>query len=113
MSWKVKPAFHDIAYMQVEEFQQESNLKTIKELTAFPMLSGNGVTPPTNLAGEAVTVPVGPRAVLFAPMGGDGRFGNWQFIEPTAASLTFLQSIWKSTAPRCAIWAGSPWPPPT
>jgi hypothetical protein len=34
-TWKVKPAFHDIAYMQVEEFQQESNLKTIKELTAF------------------------------------------------------------------------------
>jgi hypothetical protein len=113
MSWKVKPAFHDIAYMQVEEFQQESNLKTIKELTAFPILSGNGVTPPTNLAGEAVTVPVGPRAVLFAPMGGDGRFGNWQFIEPTAASLTFLQAIWKSTAPRCATWAGNRWPAPT
>jgi hypothetical protein len=68
MSWKVKPAFHDIAYMQVEEFQQESNLKTIKELTAFPMLSGNGVTPPP----MARSVPVGPRAVLFAPMGGDG-----------------------------------------
>jgi hypothetical protein len=92
MSWKVKPAFHDIAYMQVEEFQQESNLKTIKELTAFPILSGNGVTPPTDAQGNPVIVPVGPRSVLFAPMGGDGRFGNWAFIEPTAASLTFLQS---------------------
>jgi hypothetical protein len=92
MSWKVKPAFHDIAYMQVEEFQQESNLKSIKELTAFPMLSGNGVTPPTDASGQQVTVPVGPRGVLFAPMGGDGRFGNWSFIEPTAQSLTFLQS---------------------
>lgn len=91
-SWRVKPAFHDIAHMQVEEFQQESNLKTIKELVAFPILSGNGVTPPTDATGEPVTVAVGPRAVLFAPMGGDGRFGNWQFIEPTAASLTFLQA---------------------
>jgi hypothetical protein len=54
--------------MQIEEFQQESNLKSIKELTAFPMLAGNGVSPPDKRAdGSEVIVPVGPRAVLFAP----------------------------------------------
>jgi hypothetical protein len=50
------------------------------------MLSGNGVT-----LADGQVVPVGPRAVLTAPMGTDGTFGNWQFIEPTAQSLTFLQ----------------------
>jgi hypothetical protein len=113
MSWQVKPPLRDIAYMQVEEFQQESNLKTIKELTAFPMLSGNGVTPPVDARASPSVVPVGPRGVLFAPMGGDGRFGNWQFIEPTAASLTFLQPTWRSCATRCATSAGSRWHPPT
>lgn len=92
MSWRVKPAFRDIAYMQIEEFQQESSLKSIKELTAFPMLAGNGVMPPTDAKGQPVTVPVGPRGVLFAPPGGDGKFGNWAFVEPAGSSLTFLQT---------------------
>lgn len=91
-SWQVEPPLRDLAYMQVEEFQQESNLKTIKELTAFPMLAGNGVTQPVDGNGEPMTVPVGPRACLFAPIGGDGQHGEWVFIEPSAESLTFLQS---------------------
>ncbi len=62
-SWRVDPPLRDLAYMQVEEFQQESNLKTIKELTAFPMVAGNGVTPPVDSAGEQITVPVGPRGM--------------------------------------------------
>lgn len=86
MSWQVKPAFKDIGYMQVEEFQQESQLKTIKELTAFPMLSGNGVT-----LDPAQAITVGPHTILTAPMGADGRFGNWSIVEPAATSLTFLQ----------------------
>ncbi len=90
--WRVEPPLRDIAYMQVEEFQQESNLKTIKEQTAFPMLTGNGVTPPTDASGALIAVPVGPRAVLFAPPGGDGAHGEWSYIEPSASSLTFLQA---------------------
>lgn len=83
-SWQVKPAFKDIAYMQVEEFQQESNLKTIKELSAFPMLSGNGVSlDPNN------PITVGPHTILTAPMGADGSFGNWTIVEPAATSMTF------------------------
>lgn len=81
-SWIVEPPLRDVAFLQVEEYQQESNLKNVIELTCFPMLSGNGVTPPTD-----GIVPVGPRAVLFAPMGADGTFGNWTFIEPGAESI--------------------------
>lgn len=90
-TWKIDPPLKDLAYLQVEEFQQESNLKTIKELTAFPMLAGNGVTPPTGNDGQAMVVPVGPRAVLFAPTDSAGGHGTWNFIEPNAASLKFLQ----------------------
>jgi hypothetical protein len=90
-SWRVIPPLKDIAYLQIEEFQQESNLKTIKELTAYPMLTGDGVAPPTNAEGQLVTVPVGPRAILFAPPQMDGRSpGHWSFIEPGASSLAFL-----------------------
>jgi hypothetical protein len=90
-SWRVIPPLKDIAFLQIEEFQQESNLKTIKELTAFPMLAGNGVQPPTNAEGQLTTVPVGPRAILFAPPQMEGRAnGSWSFIEPGASSLTFL-----------------------
>lgn len=81
-SWKVDPPLRDVAFLQVEEYQQESNLKYIMEMTCFPMLSGNGVTPPKDNI-----VPVGPKAVLFAPMGADGNFGNWGFIEPSAESI--------------------------
>jgi hypothetical protein len=91
-TWKIDPPLKDLAYLQVEEFQQESNLKTIKELAAFPMLAGNGVTPPTGSDGQAMVVPVGPRAVLFAPQGADGSHGEWNFIEPGGSSLTFLQA---------------------
>jgi hypothetical protein len=91
-SWHIEPPLRDVAYMQVEEFQQESNLKTIKELTAFPMVTGNGVTPPTGQDGKDVFVPVGPRAVLFAPPNSTGRPGQWAFIEPSGTSLNFLKA---------------------
>lgn len=81
-SWQVEPPQRDVAYMQVEEYQQESNLKNLIDLTCFPMLTGNGVSPPEN-----GIVPIGPRQVLFAPMGSDGNFGSWEFIEPSAESI--------------------------
>ena len=89
-TWRVDPPLKDVAYMQVEEFQQESNLKTIKELAAFPMVTGNGVTPPTGQDGKDTFVPVGPRSVLYAPPNANGGAGTWTFIEPNCASLTFL-----------------------
>jgi hypothetical protein len=90
-SYVVDPPLRDLAFMQIEEFQQESNLKSIKELTAFPMLAGNGIQPPTDVNGASVKVPVGPRGVLFAPPYGETSHGEWAFIEPSATSLTFLK----------------------
>jgi hypothetical protein len=87
-TWRIDPPLRDLAYMQIEEFQQESNLKTIKELTAFPMLTGNGVNPPADGGG----ITIGPHKVLFAPPSMEGRPGAWAFIEPSAESLNFLKN---------------------
>lgn len=90
-SWQVLPPMKDAAYLQVEHYQQETNLKSAKELTAFPMLAGNGIAPPVDAQGNAVMAPIGPSVVLYAPPSGDGgQHGEWKFIEPTAASLKFL-----------------------
>lgn len=89
-TWCIKPVLQDAAYLQIEHYQQESGLKYIKEMTAFPMLAGNGVTPPVGDDGKPISVPVGPKTVLYAPPNGDGQHGEWSFIEPSAQSLTFL-----------------------
>lgn len=91
-SWRIEPPMRDLVDMQIEDFQQESNLKAVTEMTAFPMYSGNGVSPPKDEQGNLLAVPVGPRGVLFAPMSQDGRHGEWKILEPAGASLTFLQT---------------------
>ena len=90
-SWRVDPPLRDLAFMQVKLFQMENNLDCTKELTAFPMLAGEGISG-EDQQGKKITVPVGPRAVLFAPVAGNGRAGTWHFIEPSGQSLTFLQT---------------------
>ena len=106
-TWQFIPPLQDAAYLQVEHFQQESGLKHISESAAFPMLAGNGVSPPTEpnpRAGEAgqpaevpASIDVGPQSVLYAPPAQDGSHGEWKFIEPAGASLTFLAGQVKVT----------------
>ncbi len=95
-SFRVVPPLRDLAHMQVHEYRQEANLENIAMLTAFPMLAGNGVSPPVDEKNAAIVVPVGPRAVLFAPPNSDGSHGEWKFIEPSADSLNFLEARLKS-----------------
>jgi hypothetical protein len=78
-TWQVRPPLREIAHLQVEEYQQESNLKSVMELTCYPMLAGNGVN--GSIAGDdgkavAIRVPVGPWGVLFAPPDGTGNHGT-------------------------------------
>jgi hypothetical protein len=96
-SWRFVPAMKDAADLQKEHYQQETALKSIKELTAFPMLAGNGVQPAME-GDKVVAVPVGPRTVLYAPpFGESGNHGEWAFIEPSAESLRFLSDDVKNT----------------
>lgn len=89
-SWKIRPPLRDIAFLQCEAFQQESNLKSVLEATAFPMLVGNGVE-------KSERVPVGPRGVLFAEPGADGSHGEWKYIEPSAESIGALEAHLEAT----------------
>lgn len=90
-SWCFTPPLQGVSDLQIEHYQQENGLKYARDMTAFPMLAGNGVAPPTDAAGKPLKVPVGPRTVLFAPPSGDtGQHGEWVFIEPSAESLKFL-----------------------
>lgn len=86
--WRVEMPLKDLALMQIEEFQQESNLKATKEQAAFPMLVGEGVTLKDE-SGAKVSITVGPKQVLTAPPTDNGN-GTWKYIEPAATSLTFL-----------------------
>lgn len=97
-SWQVVPPMQDAAYLQVEHYQQESGLKYAREMTAFPMLAGNGVAPAMGDDGKPVMVPVGPKTVLYAPPNGEGEHGDWSFIEPSATALKFLSDEIKETA---------------
>lgn len=98
MSWQFDPPMRDAADLQIEHYQQESALKHIKNLTAFPMLAGNGVTPQMGADNKPVRVPVGPHAVLYAPPTQEGARGAWEFIEPSAESLRFLADDIQNTA---------------
>lgn len=89
-SWVFSPALRDAVDSQMDHYQQENGLKDIKTMTCYPMLSGSGVTPEKDAQGNNRRVPVGPRAVLFAPMDSSGKAGEWKWIEINASSLTFL-----------------------
>lgn len=86
------PPMRDAADLQLELYWQESGLKHIKTLAAFPMLAGNGVKPATTPDGKVRPIRVAPMAALYAPPDGNGTSGSWQLLEPSAATLTFLQS---------------------
>jgi len=96
-TWRVFPAMQDAADLQVELYQQESGLKFAKTLTAYPMLSASGVTPERDQAGKPIPVRVGPNRILYAPPTGDGKFGKWEYIEPSAESLKFLAADIEAT----------------
>lgn len=89
-TWRIFPAMQDAADLQIDLYQQESGLKFAKTLTAYPMLSASGVSPEKDQSGNAKPVRVGPNRILYAPPTGDGKFGKWEYIEPSSESLKFL-----------------------
>ena len=96
-SWRFNPPMSDAADLQIELYQQESGLKHIKTMSAFPMFSGNGVQPDVGPDGKPKRVPIGPSAVLYAPPDADGGHGEWTSLSPDADLLRFLAEDVKST----------------
>jgi hypothetical protein len=96
-TFKYRPAMRDAADLQIQLYQDESGLKWAKTLTAYPMLTANGVKPQTNPDGSVKEVRVGPNRILYAPPDGNGNSGSWSYIEPTSQSLKFLADDIKET----------------
>jgi len=89
-TFKFSPVMQDAADLSIELYQEESGLKYAKRLTAYPMLTGNGVKPDKDSNGKPKPLGVGPGTVLYAEPNGEGVHGEWRFIEPNAQSLRFL-----------------------
>jgi len=97
-NFKYKPALQGAVDLQIDLYQQESALKFAKVMSAFPMLSGNGVQPELGPDGKTpLRLAVGPAVVLYAPMDGSGKAGTWGYVEPSASSLQFLAGEIKDT----------------
>lgn len=98
-TWKLFPAMRDAADLQIELYQQESGLKFAKQLTAYPMLAGNGISPMMEADGKTPKkLAVGPGRVLYAPAStATGAIGSWAYVEPSAQSLKFLADDIKDT----------------
>lgn len=97
--WVVLPAMNDAAYLQIEHYEAQNGVKNLKKMTAFPMITANGVDAPTNEKGQVVPLPVGPRAVLYTGRPEQGTpAGSFSIIEPGGQSLTFLRDDVKDLA---------------
>lgn len=90
-TWQVSKPLQKVVDLQIEHYQQETNLKAAKELTAFPMFKGDGISPPLGPDGQTMEVPLGPSTVLYAPFNEQGTaHGTWGILEISASSLKFL-----------------------
>lgn len=94
-TFKFDPPLRAAADLQVHLYRQESGLNYATTLTAYPMLSGNGVKPEKDAAGNIKQIPVGPNCVLYAPPNADGSIGSWRYVEPSSNSLVFLSNYIK------------------
>lgn len=92
-----RPALKKIVELQIDLFQDESGLKWIKRLAAYPMLAGNGITPPKDDEGKPKPMLTGPNRTLYSPPDGNGNSGSWQWIEPSTANMTFISNEIKNT----------------
>lgn len=96
-TFRLFPAMTDAADLQIELYQQESGLKHVKTLAAYPMLAGNGITPPTDANGKPKKLAVGPNRVLYSKPDASGKVGSWSYVEPSATTMTFLAGDVKET----------------
>lgn len=91
-SFKLYPVMRDAADLQISLYQDESALQFIKTMAGYPMLAANGMKPPMDATGKTpLKLAVGPMKVLYGAPDGNGNSGTWNYIEPSATSMKFLQ----------------------
>jgi len=95
--WFFHPAMRDAADTQVELYREESGLNHVTSLAAFPMIAANGISPERDEEGKAKPQPIGPMAILYGPMSGDGKAGSWEILQPSADVMNFLMTKCEKT----------------
>lgn len=98
-SWVIKAAMEDCADLQIDLYQQETGLQYARNMTSYPMLTGNGIEPVIDpKTKKPIKMQMGPRTVLYAPpVPGSTNSSSWAFIEISASSLKFLAEEVEST----------------
>lgn len=89
-TFKIAPPMRAAAELQIELFQQESGLKYIKNLAAYPMIAANGLNPDRGPDGKPLPLAIGPMRVLWGKPDNNGNHGSWSILEPGAQSMKFL-----------------------
>jgi hypothetical protein len=89
----VRPPLDALADKQMELYRALSRQDEILTYAGSPMLCGKGIAAPP--AGQP-PLEVGPKRVLFAPAGADGKATGWDYIQPDAANLTEIRESVKA-----------------
>lgn len=91
----VRPPLAALANMQIELYRKLSRQDEIETYAGSPMLQAKGIAGP----GPAdAPLEIGPKRVLFAPPGVEGRETGWSYIQPDADVLTEIRDSVKQTA---------------
>jgi len=84
-TYQTEPPLRNLAWMQLEEYNLESNIQGIGESTCFPMYAAIGMNRPKD-----ETLVVGPRSVVYVPPPGEGRMGDFKAVEPSGSSVKVM-----------------------
>ncbi len=97
-TFKLFPAMQDAADLQITLYQDESALQFIKTMAGYPMLAANGMKPEMDATTkQPKKIAIGPMKVLYGTPDNNGNHGSWNYIEPSATSMTFLKDSIKDT----------------
>ncbi len=80
-SYEITPPLRTLANLQIQEYNEESNLQNILDLTGFPMYCGIGVDKPED------PLVVGPRSIVWIPPPAAGAQGDFKAVEPAGTSI--------------------------
>jgi hypothetical protein len=87
-TWQFHSPMKPAAELQVQLFQDESALKHSKTMSAFVMISANGVKPEKS-GNKIVPIKTGPGRILYGGFDGKGTPGSFELLEPSAQTMTF------------------------
>lgn len=89
-SFRVIPTLQDALELQKELYQEDTKLKSIKDCTAFPMLTANNIAPELDDNGRVKSISVGAKTILYTGVNADNKSASWDYVEPSSESLKFL-----------------------